>query len=368
MNKTTHREQALHVLMMPDYRADNPYQSLLTQALEQENVAVAFPNGYRRVFPIFRAMKDCQHSIDVLHLHWLGPYIKGDRWPIKFFYSIKFLIDIWLIRLSGIRVVWTVHNYISHDSRFPRLEIGLRRILCRLVDRVIVHNYSSLKDICQLYQLSEAKAAVIPIGTYRHVYASPIDNLTARKQLQLPLSGRIFLHQGFLRPYKGVEALLQVWADHHTAFAGDTLLIAGKPFDEAYRQQLIQLAADVKGVMLHLEFIEDDQLHLFFSAATVVVLPFTQILTSSSLLLAMSYSKPVIAPKLGGIAETLATANDLLYDPKDENGLLNSLKASKQIDLEELSQRVKAACDQLNWEAIGQKTQQLYQLALHSVD
>ncbi|MEQ9552983.1 MAG: glycosyltransferase family 4 protein [Coleofasciculus sp. G3-WIS-01] len=356
--------RSIQVLMMPDYRVDNPYQTLLAQSLESNGVQVHFPWGYRRVFPIFRAVKTSPQPFDVLHLHWLSPYTKGDQWLVKFVYSVKFLIDVLITRWICVRVVWTVHNRISHDSKFPGLDLWTRRILAQLVDRIILHNHSTLEAIAQDYRFDIAKAIVIPHGHYRSIYKPAIDEQSARSQLGLLPTGRLYLHQGQLRPYKGIEQLLKIWGENQDTFYGDTLLIAGKPLDAVYEQKLRQLVSDIHMVRIHAEFVEGEKIHLFFSAATVVLLPFEKILTSGSLVVAMSYGKPIIAPKLGGIQETLEAADSLLYDPNDEQGLLQALKKSIYVNLEELSKLVTQACDRLDWNTIGLETSKLYQATL----
>ncbi|MEB3209749.1 MAG: glycosyltransferase, partial [Leptolyngbyaceae bacterium] len=105
---------------------------------------------------------------------------------------------------------------------------------------------------------------------------------------------------------------------------------------------------------------------VYFSAADIVVLPFRSVSTSGSLLLAMSYGKPVIAPKIGGIASTLAEADDLLYDPDDDLGLLHALNAGMEINDVEMGKRVNQVCDRLSWASIAQQTSQLYIKALDS--
>ncbi|MDX2212478.1 MAG: glycosyltransferase [Oculatellaceae cyanobacterium bins.114] len=358
--------ESINVLTMPDYRVDNPYQMLLEKALVKQGVTVKFPWGYRRVFPIFRMATDSkhfQHSFEVLHLHWISPYFKGDGW-VKVIYALKFLLDIWMTRLAGIGIVWTVHNRISHDSNALNVELWARRILVKLVDRVILHNYSVVEAIAQDYQFNPAKAVVIPIGHYKAVYQPPIEPMAARRALGLPLTGLIYLNQGMLRPYKGVEQLLEVW--HNTPEMQDnTLVIAGKPLDETYGTSIAQLASHSSNVRLYPHFIEDDQMHLFFSAADIVVLPFTTILTSSSLIVAMSYGKPVVAPKLGGIPETIGHADQLLYNPEELDGLQRALVKSTHIDLKALSQQVQQECDRLNWDDIGEKTKQLYKTVIY---
>ncbi|QCS50064.1 glycosyltransferase family 4 protein [Picosynechococcus sp. PCC 11901] len=362
MSNDTPSSENLRVLMMPDYRIDNPYQTLLAKALQTEGVEVVFPFGYRRVLPIFRAINNHPNKIDVLHLHWLSPYIKGENRLNKSIYATKFLIDILLTKLRGVKLVWTGHDYTSHNSKFPGLEQWTQRILLKLSDRVIFHNESALKHFSQTYQLDKFKTEVIPHGHYREFYNSPIDKLEARKALGLPQSGRIYLNLGMLRPYKGIERLLQVWRENKNLLGESTLLIAGQALDPVYGEKIATQVSETEGVILHRDFIEDERIHLFFSAADVVVLPFEKILTSGSIILAMSYGKPIIAPRTGGIVETIGTADWLFYEPEDNQGLLHALKESTQIDLSALSQLVKQECDRLDWEKIGKLTNQIYQI------
>ena len=354
-------KMAMRVLMMPDYRPDNPYQTLLANALQQEQVKVNFPIGYRRVFPIFRAVRDASPT-EVLHLHWTNPYLKGSTWFQRLIYSLKFLCDILLTQAAGTRVVWTIHNRLSHEAKFPRLELWTARQLAKLVDGIIVHHQAALAEISELYQFSPEKAVVIPHGHYRTVYGDAIAPLEARATLGLPVDSKIYLSLGMLRPYKGIERLLHTWRDHPELTNNSTLLIAGKPLDDTYGQHLMDQAAEAKGAILHLDFVEDHLIPVYFSAADVVVLPFEHVLTSGSLLLAMSYSKPIIAPRSPGIAEALGAAMDLLYNPQDGQGLLKALQRSTKIDLARLSQQTHQECDRLNWQAIAEKTYLTYQL------
>lgn len=346
----------MRVLMMPDYRTGNPYQQLLADAIEKAGVEVSFARGYRRGLPIFRAVREQHPPIDVLHLHWLEPYINKPNPFFEWVYTLKCLFDILLTRLSGTRLVWTIHNQIEHDSVFPWLERWLRHVLMKLADCVIVHNQSTVEYLAQEYTLDSRKLAVIPHGHYRTTYSPAIDPVEARKQLALPLGGRLYLHLGALRPYKGIEHLLEVWQENQNSLSDASLLIAGCCYDPSYLQKLQALAAQTNRVIFHPAFIEDEQIHLYFSAADFVVLPYTRILTSGSVILAMSFNKPVIAPRLGAIPEVLGAADSLLYDPADAQGLSRSIQKSQDCQLEEFKTLTVQACDRLDWDAIGQKT------------
>ena len=354
------QSKQIKVLMLPDGRTANPYQSLLAQALTESGIEVIFPQGYRRVLPLWRALISYQDRIDVIHLHWILPFLKGNNWFLKAIYGVKFLIDIILVRLTGVKIVWTVHNRLSHDTAFPKLELWVRRRIASLADSIILHNHATLNEIATEYQFELNKATVIAHGNYRQFYQSAIDSIQARQQLNLPLTGNIYLHLGLLRPYKGIENLLQVWQENECLFRDSTLIIAGKASEE-YRQKLDKLTSRSNNVIFIPQFIENERIHLFFSAATFVVLPYVALLNSGSLILAMSYGKPIIAPRLGSIPEMLREADALLYDSQDRAGLLEALKVSKCIDLETLSQQVFQACDRLDWSLIGVKTAYVHQ-------
>ena len=352
-------EAPLKVLMMPDYCSDNPYQSLLAVGLRSHGAEIIFPIGYRRVLPFYRAVQD--NSATVLHLHWLAPYIKGQTWLMRLIYSLKILMDLWLTRLKGVTIIWTIHNHLTHDCPFPELELWLRKKLTQIADKIIVHNHATLKQLQEAWKLKLDNVTVIPHGHYRDVYQPPIAQSAARKLLNLPLDGYLYLNLGMIRPYKGLENLLQVWQANQAIFQAHTLLIAGKFLDSAYGKKITALISKTEQAILQANFIQSDRMHLYFSAADVVVLPFTNILTSGSLILAMSYDKPIIAPSQGSIQETLKGADNLLYDPSDRQGLAKALKISTHIDLQQLSNQVRLASDRLDWDKIARQTVRLYQ-------
>jgi glycosyltransferase involved in cell wall biosynthesis len=274
------------------------------------------------------------------------------------------LIDIFLVRLKGTRLIWTVHNQIEHETIFPYLEHWLRQILINLADHIIIHNYSTLESLSQEYNFSKEKVTVIAHGHYRTTYLPSIALCEARECLTLPGNRQLYLHLGSLRPYKGIEHLLEIWQANQTSLSESILLIAGCTYDQGYTDKLYTLVKQLNNVILHPQFIEAERIHLYLSAADVVILPYTRILTSGSVILAMSYGKPVIAPRLGAIPETLGAADWLLYDPNDPQGLSHAIQKSLTCSLEDLSRLTVQSCDLLDWEPIGLQTAHCYRHSL----
>ena len=119
----------------------------------------------------------------------------------------------------------------------------------------------------------------------------------ARRASRPRCRGTRLLHFGLLRPYKNVPHLIATFAE--AALPGATLLIAGKPFDDQVRDEVATAAADVAGVRLELRYIRPDEVQLFFLAADLVVLPYQRILNSGAALLALSFARPVLVPRMG---------------------------------------------------------------------
>jgi glycosyltransferase involved in cell wall biosynthesis len=61
------------------------------------------------------------------------------------------------------------------------------------------------------------------------------------------------------------------------------------------------------------------------NAADVVVLPYRDIFTSGAALLAMSFGKAIVAPRIGCMAELLRSEGAYLYDKDDPRGLTKAI-------------------------------------------
>ena len=68
------------------------------------------------------AMLVRERGVRILHLHWQHPYLGGTGALARISKPIVFLAQIALIKLLGVRIVWTVHNLKDHESANERLE------------------------------------------------------------------------------------------------------------------------------------------------------------------------------------------------------------------------------------------------------
>ena len=335
----------------------NPYLDLLAGGLAEHGVRVDMARGAGHVLP-FVAASLGKRRPDVFHLHWTQPYLywprAGRPSPLL---GWRLLAQLRLLRRRGIRIVWTLHNIAAHESDDPALETGLSRSIAELCNALIVHctaaRDAALAELGGSPALAE-KVHVIPHGNYIGAYPDDIAPAEARSRLGLDPGQRVFLFFGRLRRYKGAQDLLHAFR----RLPGDhlRLVLAGRCRSDDVRREVERLARQDERVLSRLEYVPDDDVQLYMRAADVAVLPFRDVLTSGSVVLAMSFGLPVVAPSLGCLPETLTGQAHLLYDAEDPNGLGRTLELAMSADLSAIGASNRAAVEPLDWAGIGRQT------------
>jgi glycosyltransferase involved in cell wall biosynthesis len=149
--------------------------------------------------------------------------------------------------------------------------------------------------------------------------------LEARVRLGLDLEVPVFLFFGMIRPYKGVTDLLEVWNAAPELHKNALLIIAGDARDPALTATIRGLAEQAPNVQLHMRFIADEEVPLFFGAADWLVLPFARSLTSGSAMLAQAYGRPVVASNVEGLQPDVAGRPEEVFEANDREALRGAL-------------------------------------------
>ncbi|MFC4314072.1 glycosyltransferase family 4 protein [Steroidobacter flavus] len=335
----------LHVLMFPKH-GDNPYLRSLSDSLERRGVRVDD-------FSFKQALK---RRYDILHIHWPDLHLHARSSFRALIKHLRLGLLFALLRLRGTRIVWTVHNLKPHERHPPLGERLFPLWFPRACTHAIALTNNGLAAALAMYPALRNKAtAVIPHGHYRDAYATALSRRTCRSQLGLE-DRFTFLFFGNIRPYKNVPTLIEAF--RQLPLSNVQLVIAGQPGHMMRTDELRNLVADDPRIHLSLEFVPDDTVPLYIGAADVVVLPFQSILNSGSVFLALSFNRAVLAPDLGSLPEIQSQVGArwlTLY-----NGQLAS---------EHLMQAMESACfdeshtadlSAYDWDAIGQRTLELY--------
>lgn len=354
----------MKVLFLPDYTRANAYQRELARALRAAGTTVvAEPTGRRKILPVLRAVRRLGRP-DVIHLHWTEPYISGRRPDVSRARVTRTLAELRLMRRLGSALVWTAHDLTRHDRPVDPMEVAFGRSLVGLSDAVIVHCEAAREALVEAFDLppnARGRMHVIPHGHYADAYEDRVESVEARERLRLPAQGLVLLFIGWIRPYKGVEDLLTAFAalDDPTA----RLVIAGQALPVGFGDRIAALAAADDRVVARLGFVPDEGLQVYLNASDVVCLPYREIFTSGSVLLAMTFGRAVIAPRRGCIAEALDERGAILYDSSDANGLSEALRVAHSADLAAMGAHNRSRLVDFDWERIARRTMAVYALA-----
>ena len=197
------------------------------------------------------------------------------------------------------RVVGLFHNANSHHAK--PWEKALTQRLVRIIDEAWTLSEDVSKQLEQRRKDLHITTAFHPL--YEH-FAPLISRDAAREQLRMPVSPKLVLFFGLIRPYKGLEWLLNAATKLHKNGEDVCFCIAGEPYTdwEPY-QRIIDASAAPERFYTYLKFIPKEDVHMFFSAADIVCLPYTSASQSGVTAIAMHYHKPVVATDVGGLKE-----------------------------------------------------------------
>jgi glycosyltransferase involved in cell wall biosynthesis len=240
---------------------------------------------------------------DIIHVHWAEQYALSKRnLRAALFNAASFLTAVDVGRRRGTHVVWTVHNILPHEEFHPRLQRWVMNAFARRVDATIHLSEAARSAALAAYPiLHRTPAVVIPHGHYRDVYPDEASAAEARSRLGLSPSVPVLLYFGQIRRYKNVPELLQAFSG--LANRDAVLLIAGDPVTSELRSVIESLAANDVRVRLSLRWIEDDQVQYYLRAASLVVLPYREVLNSGAAHLALSFDRPVLVPDQGSLPD-----------------------------------------------------------------
>lgn len=261
----------------------------------------------------------------VLHLHWLNLPLATAPTPEEAARSV----DAFLERLdrflaAGGRIAWTVHNILSHGSRFEAVEARLLAAVAQRSAVIHVMAERTRELVAPWYDLPADRIIHVPHPSYFGAYEDHLGRAQARHELGLMPDELVYQATGAIRAYKGLTDLLDAW-DTLPPTPPRRLLIAGPVGRDPGTPELVERAVLQPRVLVHGGHIPAGQMQLFLRAADVAVLPYVRSLNSGSLMLALTFGLPVIVPAGGGLADLVDDRFAVTYQPDSPGGLAEAL-------------------------------------------
>ncbi len=205
-----------------------------------------------------------------------------------------------LVRKKGIKVLAITDNVIPHE-KFPAKR-QLANYFIKGCDGFVTMSKAVMKDLEEFTTTPNRKYLLHPLYTS---FGEKLEKAAARRALGLPEDASLVLFFGLIRKYKGLDMLLQAFGELKSR-PGIKLVIAGEFYED--RQPYLDLIKEYgieEQVILHGNFIANEDVKLYFSAADLVALPYRDATQSGVTQVSFHFEVPTLVTNVGGLGEII---------------------------------------------------------------
>lgn len=197
------------------------------------------------------------------------------------------------------RVISILDNVIPHEKRMG--DVAFTKYFLNACDGFVTMSGSVSDDLKNLVPGKPFSQNPHPL--YDN-FGEKIPGEEAIRQLNLDPSVHYLLFFGFIRKYKGLDLLLEAFADERLRKFQLKLIVAGEYYEDSklYLDLISKLNLQ-NHVILKTDFIPEDDVKKYFSAADVIVQPYRSATQSGVTQIAYQFNKPMIVTNVGGLPE-----------------------------------------------------------------
>lgn len=307
------KKNAPKILILPDAGSGNPFQYQNIQLLKKAGFIVE-KGARKKLGSIFISV--LRLKPDLIYFDWVHSFVIGKTLVWSVIKSLAFLLELRFVRYKNIPIFHTIHNLQNHPGLWLPLERFVYGIFLRKCARLRVYSEEVKMQAVQKFRLHPDKVIVAQDPPYHDYYPNEVSKQESRDFLQLDNRDYVFLFFGMIKPYKGLEQLIQAFEQLQGEHI--KLIIAGESDGQAYLESLQRLSGTNTGILWHHQFIPTPEVQYYFNAADMVVLPFRRIDHSGTVDLAMSFAKPIITLNTPTMSRLLSHQTHLLFNNPSE--------------------------------------------------
>ncbi|RFC55355.1 glycosyltransferase [Brumimicrobium aurantiacum] len=255
------------------------------------------------------------------------------------------------------KVISILDNVIPHESR-----IGDKMFTQYFVKSVDA--FLSMTKVVQedLSTFDQQKPRLISPHPIFDNFGEHIEKQEALRYLKLDPEFKYMLFFGLIREYKGLDILLEAFAEKRLRDKKIKLIIAGEYYtDKEKYLKLIEKYQLTEEVIHVEEFIQDSEVKYYFCAADVVVQPYKTATQSGVTQIAYHFNKPMIVTDVGGLKEMCPDGKVGFVVPVDKSALAESIERFyEQTDQNILLEGIKEEKKKYSWEILVNNILELY--------
>jgi D-inositol-3-phosphate glycosyltransferase len=317
-----------------------------------------FLPNYVEAFLAFQEQENCSYPL-VHTNYWLSSWV-----------------GMQLKERLGLAQVHTYHSVgaVKYQNVPDIPEIASRRLqveksCLETAERIVATSPQEQEHLRELVSIQGA-IDIIPCGTDVDRFGS-ISLVEAREKLNLPQDQKVVFYIGRFDPRKGIETVVRAIAQSSFRDGDDLHLIIGggyrpgQPDAEEY-ERIVELAKEL-GVDHLTTFpgrISDEDLALYYAAASVCVVPSHYEPFGLVAIEAMASGTPVVASDVGGLQFTVVSEQTgLLAPPQDEKAFaraIDRILADPDWRMELGEAARKRVISEFSWQGVAHHLSDLY--------
>jgi glycosyltransferase involved in cell wall biosynthesis len=263
---------------------------------------------------------------DLVAIDWWQPFFGVSMWAISRL----------LLPLYKNKILFITENVISHEARF------VDRILTRIglvnADKFLCFSQQVVNDL-KPFRLREQPIFRSELPIYDWFKPAEESEIApTRSRLGFAPSDKVILFFGYVRKYKGLDILIEAFAQLAPKMPELKLLICGEFYDDPQEYtDLIERLGIAPSTVLVNQYIPNEEVMQYFAVSELVVQPYRSATQSGILNMAYGALKPVVVTNVGGLQEFVDDGKTGIIVPTSEahevaNGILRYFSLKDQTD------------------------------------
>ncbi len=261
------------------------------------------------------------------------------------------------------KIITIIDNIIPHEKR-PG-DFLLSKYFVNSIDGFISMSKSVQEDLLKFDKNKPRELTPHPLFDNFGTVLSKKDALEA---LKLDIDYRYMLFFGFIRDYKGLDILLDALSNDWFTKNKVKLIVAGEFYNDPEKYHTIIQGKNLGDrIIMHNNFISNEMVNLYFSAAEIVVQPYKTATQSGVTQIGYHFNKPMLVTNVGGLAEIIPDKKvGYVVEPNGEaiaEALIDFFENERKAEFEKniLEEKKK-----YSWDKMTQKIKSVYQKILEN--
>jgi glycosyltransferase involved in cell wall biosynthesis len=339
------------IYSLPPRLTDNPYITHLHEALA-DRYDIHVGSLWHALWSMLR-----RPQLAIFHIHLFDEIIQRPQWFWAWVRMVFFVALLMILRWRGVHILWTVHNLRPHTCWHDDIAHKSVQHVINQSHALTCHHEVTRQHILTKYHVT-IPISVVPHGHTPQPFGPLMSRHQARLHLGLDQEMPLFLCLGMIRPYKGIDTLIE--AMH--ALPQAHVIIAGLPSDKHYLSRIHHQTAGHANISVKPYYLPDHEAAIYLSACDGLVLPYRAITTSGMLVHAQAAGVVCVVPDLPPLAEQVQDGvNGFVYAAGSVDDLVNTLKrliAHPQRDT--IGLRARSQLQSHTWEHVAKQMHIVY--------